>query len=241
MNAGDRREWAHPLSAPEPPTHEPRTSREAVLRATGRERREWFALLDAWGAAGREHRVIAAWIMGEHGVDNWWAQTLTVDYEQARGMRAPGGSRDGTFAVGTSKTVAVPVERLFEAFVDAELRERWLPGAVMRERTSQTGRSAHFDWADGATRVNVGFTAKGSARGLSVEFAHPACRDRSLRYLMLHGSSIRPAALGNLPFQSARVDGVLPASSSGEEDTMSIPFGRRRRQITWRRTLPRLT
>jgi uncharacterized protein YndB with AHSA1/START domain len=39
--------------------------------------------------------------------------------------------------VGTSKTVPVPVGRLFEAFVDAELRERWLPGAVMRVRTSQ--------------------------------------------------------------------------------------------------------
>lgn len=26
----------------------------AVRRATGRDRDEWFALLDAWGAAGRQ-------------------------------------------------------------------------------------------------------------------------------------------------------------------------------------------
>ena len=44
-------------------------------------------------------------------------------------------------------------------FVDATLRERWLPGAVMRVRTSQAGRSARFDWDDGASRVNVNFAA----------------------------------------------------------------------------------
>lgn len=140
---------------------EPRTSGEAVRRATGRERDDWFGLLDAWGAADRAHGEIAAWLMGEHGVDNWWSQTLTVDYEQARGLRAPGGRRDGMFEVSASKTVAVPVERLFAAFVDAELRERWLPGAELRERTSQPGRSARFDWEDGGTRIVVGFSAKG--------------------------------------------------------------------------------
>ena len=31
----------------------------------------------------------------------------------------------------------------------------------MRERTSQPGRSARFDWEGGDTRVKVGFTAKG--------------------------------------------------------------------------------
>ena len=48
--------------------------------------------------------------------------------------------------------------------VDAKLRKRWLPGAVMREHTPQPGRSARFDWENGVTRVNVGFIAKGKAR-----------------------------------------------------------------------------
>ena len=39
-------------------------------------------------------------------------------YERARGLRAPGEHADG-FAVTASKTVGVPVERLFDAFVDA--------------------------------------------------------------------------------------------------------------------------
>jgi len=135
-----------------------------VRRATGRSRDDWFARLDKWGAASREHKVIAAWLMREHDIENWWAQTLTVDYERLRGLRPPGGGRDGTYSVNASKTVGVSVERLFEHFVDGGLRKRWLPGAVMSLRTSQPQRTARFDWGDGATRVCVWFTAKGKAR-----------------------------------------------------------------------------
>lgn len=141
-----------------------RMSGEAVRLATGAAREVWFRRLDAWGAADRTHREIAAWLTNEHAIDNWWAQTLTVDYEHARGLRPPGGTRDGTFAVNASATVAVPVEQLFTAFVDARQRRRWLPGGVMRPRTSQPGRSARFDWTADDTRVFVGFTAKGEAK-----------------------------------------------------------------------------
>jgi hypothetical protein len=163
MDPGERTERAHVPSDDEPPAPEPRRPGDALRRATGRDRDEWFALLDAWGAAGRQYREIDAWLTGEHDVTSWWAQKLIVEYEQARGLRPPGVRPDGTFTVGVSATVAVPVDRLFEAFVDATLRERWLPGAAMRERTSRRGRSARFDRGDG-TRVNVDFAAKGDAK-----------------------------------------------------------------------------
>jgi hypothetical protein len=148
------------LPEPEAPAPKPPTSDEAVQRRTGRTWSEWFRLLDRWGARDRNHGDIAAWLVAEHGVPGWWAQSVTVAYEQARGMRAPGQRYDGRFEASVSRTVAVPVDRLFAAFVDEELRARWLPGAEMRPRTSQPGRSARFDWADGSTRVNVYFAAK---------------------------------------------------------------------------------
>jgi uncharacterized protein DUF4287 len=163
MTKADRTERAHLPPDPKPPALAPRRSGEGVRRATGRDRDEWFALLDEWGAAGRPYREIAAWLTGEHDLSSWWAQKLIVEYEQARGLRPPGVRPDRTFSVGASTTVAGPVERLFQAFVDADVRERWLPGAVMRERTSRPGRSARFDWGDG-TRVNVEFAAKGDAK-----------------------------------------------------------------------------
>ena len=140
-----------------------RQAMTGVRRGTGHDRQEWFALLDAWGAAGRPYREIAGWLKDEHGVSNWWAQKLVVEYEQERGLRAPGVRPDGTFTVGASKTVAVPVERLFEAFVDGRLRKRWLPGGALRKRAAEPGRMARFDRDDG-TRVEVTFASTGKGK-----------------------------------------------------------------------------
>ncbi|MGQ0591152.1 MAG: hypothetical protein ACT4QB_00475 [Gammaproteobacteria bacterium] len=134
-------------------------SDEGVRRATGRDRGEWFTVLDTWGAPGRPYREIAEWLTGERGISDWWAQKLIVEYQQARGLRAPGARPDGTFTATASKSMAVSGERVFDAFVDAELRERWLSGASMHLRTSKPGRSARFDWEDGLTRVNVNIAA----------------------------------------------------------------------------------
>jgi uncharacterized protein YndB with AHSA1/START domain len=141
-----------------------------VRRATGREREEWFALLDEWGAQGRPYREIADWLMTDHDLSRWWAQKLIVEYEQGRGLRPPGVRPDGTFEVSVTKTIATPVERLFSAFVEERERRRWLEDA-MTLRTSQASRSARFDWHDGSSRVNVDFTDKGSAKS-TVAVAH---------------------------------------------------------------------
>lgn len=144
---------------------------DGVWRATGRNRDDWFAVLDQWGAAGRPFREIAAWLTGEHELSKWWAQKLIIEYEQARGLRPPGVRPNGTFEVSTSKTFAVPVEALFDAFVNTRQRKKWLTDAKMSLRTSKPGRSARFNWEDGATRVNVGFIDKGPSRS-GVAVAH---------------------------------------------------------------------
>lgn len=144
---------------------------ETVRRATGRDQDEWFALLDKWGAGRREYREIADWLTGTHDVSRWWAQKLIVEYQEARGLRPPGVRPDGTFEVTASKTVAVPVKRLFDAFVDTRLRKKWLTDGRMSLRTSQPNRSARFDWDDGATRVNVDFSDKGPSKS-TVAVAH---------------------------------------------------------------------
>ena len=66
-----------------------------IERATGRDRDEWFGVLDDWGAAGRPYREISRWLTGEHGMSSWWAQKLIVEYEEARGLRKPGVRPDG--------------------------------------------------------------------------------------------------------------------------------------------------
>jgi len=138
-------------------------SDEAIRLRTGRGWEEWLDLLDEWGAAERPRSEVVRRLGEEHGIEGWGAQAVTITYERARGLRAVGEHADG-FAITASKTVAVPVDRLYEAFVDESLRRRWLPDGELRERTVSKPRSARFDWGDGETRVNVGFTAKGEGK-----------------------------------------------------------------------------
>jgi hypothetical protein len=145
------------------PQFDPPVAEERVVAATGRGWQAWFELLDGSEAATRSHTEIARWLRAEQGVDGWYSQSIAVGYERARGLRAPGERPDG-FAVGASRTVAVPVERLFEAFEDETLRERWLPGAELRVRTATFPRTARYDWEDGSTRVIVGFDDVGEAK-----------------------------------------------------------------------------
>ena len=142
---------------------EPPVADEKVAEATGRGWTGWFEVLDGWGAAGRSHTEIARWLREEHGVAGWYSQSITVGYERARGLRAPGQRPDG-FAVSATKTIAVPVERLFDVFVDEAVRERWLPGAELDPRTATAPRTARYDWEDGSTRVIVGFDDLGEAK-----------------------------------------------------------------------------
>ncbi|MBE1458366.1 hypothetical protein H4W79_002580 [Nocardiopsis terrae] len=172
---------AHLITDPEPvpssaPADEPapragtgaatireRVSGTKLAEATGRDYEVWFALLDAWEATAHTHTEIAAWLVEEHGMNGWWAQTVTVAYEQERGLRVPGQKKDG-FAASASKTVNVPVERLFAAFADPGLRARWLP-VEAAARTAKPGRRFTADLPE-ATRIAVTFQAKGEAKAL---------------------------------------------------------------------------
>ena len=70
------------------------------------------------------HREIARWVAEQQGGIHplaWNAQAVAHSYERARGLRAVGEHADG-FTVTASKTVAVGVERLYDAFLEAARR-----------------------------------------------------------------------------------------------------------------------
>ncbi|CRK55618.1 hypothetical protein [Alloactinosynnema sp. L-07] len=134
---------------------------EATRNGTGREREEWFALLDKWGATTRTHTQIARWLFETHGVTGWWAQSITVAYEQARGMREPGQRCDGKFAASVSKTMTVAPELATAAFTDEVLREQWLPDVDLTLRTVRPGKTVRALWPDGRTQINMSVDVKG--------------------------------------------------------------------------------
>jgi uncharacterized protein YndB with AHSA1/START domain len=155
-----------------------RVSDEALLRTTGRGYGQWFALLDDWKATERTHAEMAAWLVAEHGVGGWWAQTVTVAYEQARGLRVPGQKKDG-FGCSASRTIDVPAERAFAAVADEAERAPWLEGHAMSVRTSNPPKRLRADF-DAATRVAFEFTAKGAAKTVvAVEHSKLADAERA--------------------------------------------------------------
>jgi uncharacterized protein YndB with AHSA1/START domain len=160
------------------------TSDENIRARTRRGWEEWFDLLDDWGAAERSHRDTARWVAEQQGLTplSWNVQAVVGSYERARGGRQVGEHADG-FRANVSKTVAMPVERLYDAFVDGSVRDRWLPDGKLHERTATRPKSARFDWADGPTRVHVTFMEKGPGRS-SVAISHERLADAAEREQM---------------------------------------------------------
>ena len=152
------------------------TSDEAIRERTGRGWEEWFDVLDSWGALGMKHRDIARRVATELEIDPlaWNAQAITASYERTRGMRVAGQKEDG-FSITASKTIGVPIERLYDAFF-ATADDR------LRERTVTRPLSARFDWGDDGSRVHVTFDASGESKSrIVVEHARLADADEAER------------------------------------------------------------
>lgn len=146
--SGTVRDWRPPVSD------------DAVAAKTGRTWAEWIELLDARGCAGMSHREIVA-VVGGAGAGPWWQQSVTVGYERARGLRAVHQTSRG-FGAGVSKTVKAPLAALWQAWMDEQVRARWLPEGFTA-RGASAEKSLRINWPDGSD-VQVLFTAKGADR-----------------------------------------------------------------------------
>ncbi len=137
---------------------------DAVRRATGKGWDEWFAILDRASAAEHDHRGIVAVLSKEHSrLGGWWTQMITVAYEQARGLREK-HQKPGGYEISGSKTVGVPVAKLYRAFNDGPLRRCWLDDPAFAIRTATPSKSMRITWVDGRTSVSVNFWNKGAAK-----------------------------------------------------------------------------
>jgi hypothetical protein len=151
----ERRKRAVSLSS----SFRPSMSDEAVQAGTGRNWTAWFTALDRYGARDLEHRDIAQWLRKEHALPGWWAQCVTVNYEQARGLRERYQTARG-YSVSVSKTMAASLRALYDATADAAARRQWFPKGRF-EPSSQT-RDKYFRGAWKDARVEIGFYAKGA-------------------------------------------------------------------------------
>lgn len=180
----------------------------AVLAKTGKSWEGWFALLDAWGAAEKGHARIARHLAKVHGLSPWWSQTVTVRYEQARGLREV-GQRGTAFVATVQRTIAAPAERVYAALTDPALLSRWFTqeaeadlrvGGRYRNADGDRGefrvldppRRLTFTWENPdhspGTVVKVDIDAKGPAKA-TVRLEHRKLADRTAFQDMKEGWS----------------------------------------------------
>ncbi len=149
----------------------------ALKENTGCTWERWVKALDRAQAHTWPHRDIAAHVQEKYKVSGWWAQTVTVGYERIKGLRAIGQRRDGWFEANKSKTFAVSIARLYGAFHDPRVRERWLPGVALTIRNATRAKSMRITWPD-RTSVAVGFLRLGVAKS-QVQLQHGKLPDRA--------------------------------------------------------------
>ena len=169
------------------------TSDASVRKATGRDWTQWVRLLDAESAAEKPHREIARYL-SSIGIPSWWSQMVTVGYERIHGLRDRGQQRSGGYDATKSRTFAVPVAKLFDAFAKPRVRAKWLPG--VKVRTSKPNKTMRLEMKDG-TRVAIGFLPKGEKKS-AVAIQHSKLADKSTAAEMKRWWGQRFDALGEL-------------------------------------------
>jgi hypothetical protein len=151
---------------------------DAVIKEkTGCSWERWVKSLDYQGAADMSHPEIARVVRDKYKVGDWWTQAVTVGYERIKGLRAKGQRRDGNYEVNKSRTLPVPVRRLFDASHDATLRRKWLETPGVRIRTATSPKSIRLGWPDGSIVV-LGFTAKPNDRSM-ISIQHTKLPDKA--------------------------------------------------------------
>jgi uncharacterized protein YndB with AHSA1/START domain len=141
-------------------TQSPRMSDEAVKAKTGKTWDQWFAILDKAGAKELSHKEIVQLLNSKHDVGPWWQQTVTVTYEQARGLRDK-HEKPGGYQISVSRTVNVPVATLYKAVANERSRGQWLSENGLTVRKATTNKSMRVTWKDGKSSLEINFYPKG--------------------------------------------------------------------------------
>lgn len=125
------------------------TDLPAIEKATGKPWGEWVRGLDAAGARDLAHAEIARLVNkrleGLSRSPGWWAQGITVAYEQHIGRRVPGQLANGLFEVSVSKTVPKARAELFPATVTwFEAQKAFRGQPPQKPRSSETPKRSNW-------------------------------------------------------------------------------------------------
>lgn len=136
-----------------------------IQAGTGVPLDEWTRWLDEAGGRELDHAAIARMLPRRGEISEWWAQGVTVAYEQIIGRRVVGQSCEGDFAASASRTVPGDPDSVrdrWDAFMTPQRREE-----LGLAEPSLTDTATWRYWraaVDDGTRLSVNITAKDEGR-----------------------------------------------------------------------------
>jgi hypothetical protein len=127
----------------------------------------WLSFLESIGARDLSHAEIAEKVAATGDASPWWAQSITVAFEQHIGRRKPGQRNSGAFEVSASRTVAEDRAGLFARVVAHFGAARSLGGVPVGPdaRISETPKRSYWraTLVDGST-VQLAAEPKGDGK-----------------------------------------------------------------------------
>lgn len=148
----------------------------SIEKATKKSWEQWVSELDSSGARELSHTDLARKLYDElqgklesHG---WWAQGITVAYEQYIGKRVPGQLANGLFELAVSKTVTNSRAGLFQVVVRWFEKQNELKSfKPLKPRSSKTPKRSNWrcDFADGS---KFSVTVEGDDKKSKLIFSH---------------------------------------------------------------------
>jgi hypothetical protein len=126
-----------------------------VEQATGRTWDEWCRFMDGLGARDLDHKQIAgklhAELEGTIESPGWWAQSVTVAYEQFIGRRLPGQGPDGTFQMSISRSTGLGMQELIDRWEEFAAGDETVQGIVAGADVRMSGTERRMNWRAKAT------------------------------------------------------------------------------------------
>jgi hypothetical protein len=154
---------------------------EALARATGKTWRKWQKVLRDMGADSMPHKDIAARLVSDHDLPGWWAQGITVRYEQEIGRRKPGQNCYGEYSVTVSATVDGSMDDALAAWSKRFNKQSKFDGVPVTG-APVTSRSEKWRYwrvkLQGGTRVNINFGNKPGGKAL-IQIQHEKLPDQA--------------------------------------------------------------
>jgi hypothetical protein len=138
---------------------------KVVVPKTGKTMADWFEVLDKKGAKKLDSHGIYDLVTSIERLKplgQWNCGLLSTSYQWDRGLRERGAKKNG-FEISVSKTIAVPVEMLYSAWLDDGLRKKWLPEQIAITKSTEN-KSVRVLWSDNSTRLSVDLYPKGAGK-----------------------------------------------------------------------------